>query len=115
MAKPATTLVFAGTLAMLAACAAPMRDPAHVQAITAGDDAFVAEVEAFRARSLGRVRARADAVARGETSDAFLDVLALSGGADWGAFGAGYLARWSELGDEVAQRPDGGWRSDYPG
>ncbi len=100
MSRPAIGLV--ATLALATACAAPARDPAQVQAITTGEPAFAAEVEAFQARSLERVLARADAVGRGETGDDTMDVLALSGGADWGAFGAGYLARWNELGDEAA-------------
>jgi hypothetical protein len=91
-------------LALLAlnACSAPERDPLEVQAIAAGQAAFEVELAEFRERALERVLARADRVARGATADETLDVLALSGGADWGAFGAGYLAGWSELGDAAA-------------
>jgi hypothetical protein len=98
---------FAGLLvaaATLTACSAPERDPLHVEAIAGREAAFDDELAAFRARAMERVLARADAVASGATGDDALDVLALSGGADWGAFGAGYLARWSELGDDAAVR-----------
>jgi len=99
----AARLLVAVSLAavLLAACSAPQRDPLSVQAIAEGQDAYVAEREAFRARSFERVLARADAVASGATADDTIDILALSGGADWGAFGAGYLARWHELGDDA--------------
>jgi len=101
MVKPLSAIGLALVCALVGACAAPARDPAQVEAVTAGEAAFLAEVEAFRRRALERVMARADAIARGETRDATLDVLALSGGADWGAFGAGYLARWNELGADA--------------
>lgn len=95
---PLVVAVLALAGALLGACAAPPRDPVAVQAITTGGSAYATEIEAFRARRLEQVLARAEAVADGETADATLDVLSLSGGADWGAFGAGYLARWNELG-----------------
>ena len=89
-------------LVFLGACAAPARDPLQVMAITSGSAAYQEEVAAFSKASLERVLMRAERVARGETRDSSLDILALSGGADWGAFGAGYLAQWSELGDAAA-------------
>jgi len=89
------------TTLLVAACSAPLRDPATVQAVAEGQATYVAERRAFRERGFERVLARADAVANGATADDTLDILALSGGADWGAFGAGYLARWHELGDDA--------------
>lgn len=53
--------------------------------------AAVAETE--RLRNLARL----EAIARGETGDDTLDILLLSGGADWGAFAAGYLNGWREI------------------
>jgi predicted acylesterase/phospholipase RssA len=37
--------------------------------------------------------------------DATLDVLAISGGGDWGAFGTGFLRGWSEVNDPKLKRP----------
>ena len=37
--------------------------------------------------------------------DATLDVLAISGGGDWGAFGTGFLRGWSEVTDPKMRRP----------
>ncbi|MEE4211132.1 MAG: patatin-like phospholipase family protein [Parvularcula sp.] len=71
-------------------------------AITADGGAYQEDVTAFSKAAFERLLLRAERVARGETRDDALDILALSGGADWGAFGAGYLARWSELGDAAA-------------
>jgi hypothetical protein len=87
----------------LAACSAPDRDPLHVEAIAGGAEAFDEELRAFQARALERVIRRADLVVGGAADDDTVDVLALSGGADWGAFGAGYLSRWSELGDAAVE------------
>lgn len=48
-------------------------------------------------------RAHEDAVARGEaTTTPVLDVLAISGGGDWGAFGAGVLQGWRAVQGELA-------------
>jgi len=89
-------------VAVLAACGTPERDPVDVQAIVGREEVFDDELAAFQTRALEHVLARADLVASGATADDTMDVLALSGGADWGAFGAGYLARWSELGENAA-------------
>jgi predicted acylesterase/phospholipase RssA len=48
-------------------------------------------------------RAYEEAIARGETATPpVLDVLAISGGGDWGAFGAGVLQGWREVKGELA-------------
>ncbi len=98
---PRVTIVVLAA-ALVAGCSAPLRDPAVVQAVADGQDAYVAERLAFRERRVQDMLARADAVADGGTPDDTIDILALSGGADWGAFGAGYLAKWSELGSAAA-------------
>ena len=89
-------------LGLTAACARAERDPLQAQAVLDGAAAYEAERDAWRARQTERILARAFAVVRGETRDDTLDLLSLSGGADWGAFGAGYLARWNEQGDAAA-------------
>ncbi|MFW5680083.1 MAG: patatin-like phospholipase family protein [Pseudomonadota bacterium] len=89
---------------VLAGCAAPARDPLVAQSILDVDSqaAFTEAREARRLEVIEQVLDRAARIARGETADDTFDLLLLSGGADWGAFGAGYLARWHELGADAA-------------
>ncbi len=42
---------------------------------------------------------------RAKDPNATLDVLAISGGGDWGAFGTGFLRGWGEVKDPAMQRP----------
>jgi predicted acylesterase/phospholipase RssA len=42
---------------------------------------------------------------RAKDPDATLDVLAISGGGDWGAFGTGFLRGWGEVKDPATRRP----------
>lgn len=94
-----STAVLVGALV---ACAAPERDPLEVAAVPRDADAYNASLEAQRAQRIEILIARADQIARGATADDTIDILMLSGGADWGAFGAGYLAGWSDLGEAAA-------------
>ncbi len=87
----------------LAACAGPTpRDPAVIEAIETGAERYAQERREVLQLRLETYLERFEAVARGETSDDTFDALLFSGGAEWGAFGAGYVARWSELGDAAA-------------
>jgi predicted acylesterase/phospholipase RssA len=82
-----------------AGCAGPTpRDPAVVAAIETGAERYAAEQAAIEAQRLETFLTRFEAIARGETADDTFDVLLFSGGSEWGAFGAGYTAEWSELG-----------------
>ncbi|MFO0005246.1 MAG: patatin-like phospholipase family protein, partial [bacterium] len=42
---------------------------------------------------------------RAKDPNATLDVLAISGGGDWGAFGTGLLRGWGEVTDPAMKRP----------
>jgi predicted acylesterase/phospholipase RssA len=93
-------LAVAGLAVALAACAAPeARDAAVVEAIETGGERYAAEMEARRARHLETTVARFERIHRGEAGDDTYDALLFSGGAEWGAFGAGFMAQWAELGD----------------
>jgi len=86
-----------------AACVGPApRDPAVVAMIANDGGRYAQDRQAWRERQLDVLVERFEAVARGETADPTFDVLLLSGGAEWGAFGAGYLAQWNELGEAAA-------------
>lgn len=92
--------VVVGLALGLAACASPQaRDAAVVEAIETGGERYAAEMEAQRARHLEGTLARFERIHRGDAGDDTYDGLLLSGGAEWGAFGAGLMAQWAELGD----------------
>ena len=63
--------------------------------------------ETFRT-IVGTILARIEAEVDSQTADkpAVLDILALSGGGDYGAFGAGVLVGWGEATDPSYRRPD---------
>lgn len=61
----------------------------------------------FGQRILHRWRYEYDQYVQGKTSGPPVwDVLIISGGGDYGAFGAGFLQGWSTCGDEDHRRPD---------
>ena len=53
-------------------------------------------------RTIAEVRA----AERGEGPAAVMDILAISGGGDYGAFGAGFLVGWGGVGDPLMRRPE---------
>ena len=65
------------------------RDEWH---ITAGRTLF--------GRLLERTKTRYDLYNRGEGQPPVIDVLIISGGGDWGAFGAGFLKGWQKIPDQ---------------
>jgi predicted acylesterase/phospholipase RssA len=105
MAAPryrATAVAVLALVVVLAACGSPIpREPAAVQAIETGAERYAREQRAFAQRRLSTYLERFESIARGETGDDTFDALLFSGGAEWGAFGAGYVAKWSELGDHA--------------
>jgi hypothetical protein len=91
------TLLTVGLILLGAGCAGvrPARPPAELLAQRQAHDAQMAEQEhAFRQRNIGRLKARYDAQ---PGVPVVYDILLLSGGGDWGAFGAGVLKGWSRV------------------
>ena len=92
-------------LLLYAGCAGvrPARPPAELLAQRQTHDAqMAATVRAFGQRMLERLKARYDA-RPGEPL--MYDILVLSGGGDWGAFGADVLKGWSRVHGPLA-RPE---------
>lgn len=92
------SLVF---LALVAACASPPerapRDPVELLAARRGEDTMrELERRALVDRFLARVEA---------SSNRTIDVLVISGGGDWGAFGAGVLKGWGRVKGPLARPP----------
>lgn len=108
MVKGWIRLPLFGGLLLLAACATAPRDPVPAPLVeTAAAPGFnqirfwgdqpAPRIEAKAAAGLERIRAaNADRIRRGETVE--IDFLALSGGGDNGAFGAGFLNGWTQTG-----------------
>jgi predicted acylesterase/phospholipase RssA len=62
---------------------------------------------AFVRRNLARVKAELDDYAAGRTSSPpVVDLLVVSGGGDWGAFGAGFLKGWGTVPPGAMARPE---------
>lgn len=98
--------VFIGAEALIG-CAGPTRPmmtEAQLEARAAADEAeTAATLHAAITKVMARVERRAEA-SPGEVPT--LNVLAMSGGGDYGAFGAGYLVGWGAISDPQWRRPD---------
>ena len=100
-------LALAGTL-MLGGCGPAMTRPQVseqdlLKLRTKGDEQAVAEGRRVIGRSLERAKAEYDRyTAGGRKEPPVIDILIISGGGDWGAFGAGVLKGWQKV---PAQHP----------
>jgi hypothetical protein len=89
---------------ILAGCAEPLREEhtdAEFRALQERDARQSADV--FR-DAVGRLLARIDREA--DAGDSTVDFLAMSGGGDYGAFGAGFLIGWAGVEAKEWRRPD---------
>jgi Patatin-like phospholipase len=65
-----------------------------------------AEIIALVRRNVARIKAEYDAYATGRASEPpIVDILVISGGGDWGAFGAGVLKGWGRVPPGAVARP----------
>ena len=100
-------LALAGTL-MLGGCGPAMTRPQVseqdlLKLRTKGDEQAVAEGRRVLGRLLERTKAEYDRYTAGARKEPpVLDILIISGGGDWGAFGAGFLKGWHKV---PAQHP----------
>ena len=91
------TVLTVWLLLLGAGCAGvrPARSPAELLALRQAHDAEIVErARAFRDRIMARLKARYDAQ---PGVPVVYNLLVLSGGGDWGAFGAGVLKGWSRV------------------
>lgn len=107
-----TSLLHAAILVastMLIGCAsAKQRQERTLQDLAAArqaDDATRADqTRQFMQKVLARAEAKAEAAAKNATATRpTIDVLVISGGGDWGAFGAGVLKGWGRVTGEFAR------------
>jgi predicted acylesterase/phospholipase RssA len=77
----------------------PPKTPEEMLKLRAADDAEEdAEAQAVVARLVERTKARYDDYKAGKVSSPpVIDILIISGGGDWGAFGAGFLKGWAQV------------------
>src|SRR5687767_13085460 len=86
----------------LAGCAAGMRPPQTqeqlLQRRAAVDQRLVTDGRAMFQQLLAHVKGDYDAYSAGRaTEPPEIDILIISGGGDWGAFGAGFLKGWQKV------------------
>lgn len=98
----------AASALLLAACTTPMTRPQMTQqellkARQVDDDQALAANRRIMSQLLERAKAKHDRYATGAVkTPPVIDILIVSGGGDWGAFGAGFLKGWLSL---PAQHP----------
>jgi len=81
----------------------PPRERADLEKFRTADDEQVgAENRKIFARMLERIKAEYDRRAKAGQPPPVVDILIISGGGDWGAFGAGFLKGWQKV---PAQHP----------
>lgn len=92
-----------------AACASPPQRQLSEPQLLQGQDAFVERYESDLATmemtSEARIRQELQGVSDGSGPRQSYDLLILSGGGAFGAFGAGFLSGWGEVTDEEFSRP----------
>jgi len=100
-------LAAAATIAL--GCASAPERPARslddlFAARQAEDLARADELRAMNDKLMARVAAKAEAAAKGsKVTPPIIDMLVISGGGDWGAFGAGVLKGWGRVKGELAR------------
>ena len=95
-------LLVAGGLALSGCTAAQTRPevarPDLLKLRTTGDEQVLAAGEKILQKLLERTKIEYDRrVAAGQKEPALIDILIISGGGDWGAFGAGFLKGWQKV------------------
>lgn len=80
----------------LSACAGAPREARSPDQLQADKARFFAGLDAHADASFDKVVRRMEMIRAGKTGDDSYDVLLLSGGGDWGVFGAAYLNGWLE-------------------
>ena len=102
-----TTLLavaFAHVAVLLAGCGAPRR-PIESEETLMGRRKFAALMQGEAMRLAMADLCKYAHAKRQKDANASVDMLILSGGGDWGAFGTGFLIGWGETKDAAARRP----------
>ncbi len=95
-----------GVLLLAAGCSSSARPEQTEAELVAHAAADAEESRVVFERSVGRMLERVERRASETGSAPTIDLLAISGGGDWGAFGAGFLVGWGKVADPAQRRPD---------
>jgi hypothetical protein len=106
---PALLIAIAGTLLACTADELPRQSRSQAEMISArlaDEERVGAEVKALVQRNVARIKAEYDAYTAGRApAPPIVDILVISGGGDWGAFGAGVLKGWGRVPQGAIARP----------
>ena len=109
MTRLSAFAAIAAVAGLVLGCASTPQRPARslkdlFAARQAEDLARADELRAMNDKLMARVAARAEAAAKGsKLTPPTIDMLVISGGGDWGAFGAGVLKGWGRVQGELAR------------
>ncbi len=96
--------LLASAAAVVAGCGAPPRPTLTDAQLEARSARETAEMRAEMTYSIDQMMARVDRQSGAERP--VLNILAISGGGDWGAFGSGFLVGWGRCPNPADRRPD---------
>ncbi|MBM4113502.1 MAG: hypothetical protein FJ253_09075 [Phycisphaerae bacterium] len=91
-------------LLLLAACGAPPRPSLDAEQFRARAAEQKAATKQTTKEAVAKLMARIERDASNHRP--VINILAISGGGDWGAFGSGFLRGWGECADTAKRRPD---------
>lgn len=91
-------------LAIISGCGAPARNQLDPQQFSARAATQTAEMQEIMTQAVTQIMERVDQ--RGTSEQPVINLLAISGGGDYGAFGSGFLVGWGSVSDPAMQRPD---------
>lgn len=97
--------ILLGTTLVISGCGGAKRPERTDEQLAAVSAADIADTEAIFRDGISRLLARAEREAQ-NGSETVIDILALSGGGDYGAFGAGFLTGWGTVQDAQWRRPE---------
>jgi len=86
-------------------CGTPRRVMTSEELSARAESESAASREQFGA-AIGRLIAREEKHSESTGEAGVVNILAISGGGDWGAFGAGFLVGWGQVEDPRGRRPD---------
>jgi len=108
IARPLASLAAAVAVTMTGCTSDELPRPSRsqtelIEARESGEAAFAAFRRDVALRGIARVKENYDAYEAGRGPEPIIDLLVISGGGDWGAFGAGVLKGWGRVSGPMAR------------
>ncbi len=98
-------VVALGLSLLLSGCGAATRPELTAEQLREVSAADLADTQEIFRDGIGRLIARVEREGK-DGAEPIIDILALSGGGDYGAFGAGFLTGWGSVPDPAWRRPE---------